>query len=209
VNSVGEMLRAVVLAALAYGASAQFGRKRQPDAANALREELNQEHVRAEHDAFGGAAQGAREWEMDNIARHKAGELNQAELGMENMKHAMNDPSAMREMAQMMQDPDNQRKVKEMMQDPSFQAQARQAMEQMKASGGLPDMSNVMNDPNMMAKVQKMMENPEMMAKAKAMAQAMYGGGGMAGSAAAGGGDGMAAEIARLRAENAALRQHA
>ena len=63
--------------------------------------------------------------------------------------------------------------------------------EQMKASGGIPGMGDI----------QKMMQDPAVMEKARNMAQAMYGGGAAGGSAAD--------ELARLRAENAALRQQA
>ena len=79
--------------------------------------------------------------------------------------------------------------LKKMMSDPAFQAQAKRVAEQMKASGSMPDIAKMMNDPNVMA-------------KAQAMAQQMYGGGGGAG----GGDGGAAAELARLRAENAALK---
>ncbi len=43
--------------------------------------------------AAAGGASDAREWELENIARHKSGELNDAELGMANMQKAMQDPS--------------------------------------------------------------------------------------------------------------------
>lgn len=189
---VASTLRALLVSALIVSADAQFGRKKkEKGGAAALRDELDaEENLRAEMNAQGGvgAPGGARDYELENMARHKAGELNAAELGFENMKHAMRDPSAMAEMAQMMQDPENQRQLKEMMSDPSFQAQAKRVAEQMKASGGMPDIA-------------KMMKDPAVMAKAKAMAE-MMGAGGMGG---AGGAE--AAEIARLRAENAALRQ--
>merc|ERR1712061_622100 len=96
----------------------------------------------------------------------------------------MRDPSVMQERAQMMKDPENQKAVKEMMAHP--EVQAKRAREKM-ASNGMPDISKLMQDPNVMA-------------KAQAMAKAMYGGENVGGSAEA-------AEIARLRAENAALRQ--
>merc|ERR1719298_309606 len=44
--------------------------------------------------AGAGGAQ-AREWEAENIARHRSGELNDAELGMANLKKAMGDPGLM------------------------------------------------------------------------------------------------------------------
>lgn len=138
---------------------------------------------------MGGASgvPGARDYELENLARHKAGELNTAELGLENMKQAIHDPAAMAELAQMMKDPESRSAIKEMMADPTFQAQARRVVEQMKASGGIPDIA-------------KLMQDPKVMAKAQAMAAAMYGGGAGTGS------EDVAAEIARLRAENAALR---
>eukprot|EP00966_Prymnesium_polylepis_P149538 3454773-Prymnesium_polylepis.1 len=61
------------------------------------------------------------------MARHKAGELNTAELGLANMQQAMRDPSVMAEVAQMMKDPSNQKALKQMMADPAFKAQAQRA----------------------------------------------------------------------------------
>ena len=90
-------------------------------------------------------AQQARDWELENIESHKAGNLNQAELGFKNLQNAMKDPSVLGEVAQMMKDPDNMRKVKEMMQDPTFMAQAQKMAQQMKASGDLPDFSAMRN----------------------------------------------------------------
>jgi len=131
----------------------------------------------------------ARDWELENIARHKEGAMNDAELGMANLKNAMRDPSVMGEVAQMMKDPENMAALKKMMADPNFQAQAKRMQEQMKASGDMPDIGAMMKDPAVMQRAQQ-------------MAQMMQGGGG-------GGGGGAAAELARLRAENAALRQQA
>jgi hypothetical protein len=233
------MLRALLVLALAAGADAAWGKKKKENegAAGVLDDLDEAQHMQqANVDAMGAAAAaGAREYELENIARHQAGELNTAELGFENMKHAMNDPSALAEMAQMMRDPESMRAVKEMMADPTcaaarlptartrglrlggaraerwraqplrcppasrvapgahrFQAQAKQMAEQMKASGGIPGMGDI----------QKMMQDPAVMEKARNMAQAMYGGGGGAGGDAT-------AELQRLRAENAALRQGA
>mmetsp|Transcript_24348 Transcript_24348/g.55416 ORF Transcript_24348/g.55416 Transcript_24348/m.55416 type:complete len:176 (-) Transcript_24348:309-836(-) len=152
---------------------------------------------RARVEACTSACEGLRQaWLMrllHCLRRFKAGELNTAELGMANMQQAIKDPTAMREMAQMMQDPESQKEIRKMMADPGFQQQAKRMMEQMKASGSMPD-------------VAKLMQDPQVMAKAQAMAQAMgvggAGGGGMGGM----GGDSTEAEIARLRAENAALK---
>jgi len=74
----------------------------------------------------------------------------------------------------------------------------------MKASGGMPGMEDIqrmMQDPNVMAKAKQMAammgQDPNMLAKAQQMAAGMGGMGGMGGAEA---------EIARLRAENAALK---
>merc|ERR1719310_812754 len=85
----------------------------------------------------------ARDWELDNIEKHKAGEMNAAELGMANLKNAMKDPSVLGEVAQMMKDPENMAALKKMMSDPTFQAQAKRMQEQMAASGELPDFSKM------------------------------------------------------------------
>ena len=185
----------LLVAALVASAGA-FGKKKGKEGAAGLREDLaaEEETMKIQQEATGGA----REYELENMARHRAGELNTAELGMANMKNAMGDPTAMAEMAEMMQDPENVKAVQNMMADPTFQAQAKKMMAQM------PDMSKMMQDPEMMAKVQNMMRDPEIMAKAQNMAKAMYGSG-----AGAAGGGGAAAELARLRAENAALKGQA
>ena len=82
-------------------------------------------------------------------------------------------------------------------------------------SAGLPpNLAGMMGnmDPEKLKEIQaayeQAMKDPAMMAKAKAMAQAMYGAGGAgAGAGMGGGADGdAAAELARLRAENAALK---
>jgi len=200
------MLRHVAVVALLLGNAEAFGKKRKEGAA-ALRDELDAEadNMKVQQDAMGGSA---RDYEMENMARHQAGELNTAELGFENMKHAMKDPSAMAEVAELMKDPDNVRQVQKMMADPAFQAQAKKMMQNM------PDMSKMMQDPAMQAKLQQAMQDPATMAKAQAMAQAMYGSQGGAAAGGIGGMGGMggmggdaAAELARLRAENAALKQ--
>ncbi|KOO33001.1 chloroplast light harvesting protein isoform 12, partial [Chrysochromulina tobinii] len=112
-------------------------------------------------DAAGTAGAQAREWELEAIERHKAGELNAAELGMANLKNAMKDPSVLREVSQMMQDPENMAALKKMMADPSFQQQARRVAEQMKASGDLPDFAS----PEMQQRMQQAMRDPNLMAK--------------------------------------------
>lgn len=128
------MLRLLVVTlSLLAGADAGFGRKKEKDGAARMGEELNAEAEQNSETQTGSA----REWELENAARHKTGELNSAELGMANMQQAMKDPSVMAETMKMMQDPEAQRKIKEMMADPTFQAQAQQAMAAMKQGGGL------------------------------------------------------------------------
>ena len=152
-----------------------------------MEESMYEEEVRAA---------GGRDYEVEGLKRRKAGEINDAELGINNLAGAMKDPAAMAEMAQMMRDPEAMRAVKEMMADPQFQAQAKAAMAQMQASGRLPDMAHV----------QEMMKDPAVMQKAKAMAEAMnFGWDGV--SHGGGMGGGAEAELARLRAENARLKQ--
>jgi len=123
-----------------------------------------------------GAATGeARDWEVDNLQRHKEGEMNIAELGMANLKNALNDPSVLGEVAALMKDPSAMADLKKMMADPTFQAQAKRVQQQMQASGDMPDFSQL----------QRMMA------------------GGTSGS---GGGSNTAAEVERLKHENAALK---
>ena len=148
------MRTSLLICALLVSTANAFGKKREDkQGAAGVRGDLeNEDTMRVQHEANGGyGGGGAREYEMENMARHRAGELNTAELGMANMKHAMNDPSAMAEMAEMMKDPDNVREVQKMMADPSFQQQAKAMMDQM------PNMKEMMSDPNLMAKVQNMM----------------------------------------------------
>merc|ERR1719160_2342551 len=107
---------------------------------------------------------------MENLARHRAGELNDAEMGMANLKNAMGDPNMMKGIAEMMKDPNTMAEVQKMMSDPAFKAQAQRAMQDMQASGGFD-----------FAKM------------GEAMAGMM-------------GGGAMSAEIEKLRAENAMLK---
>jgi len=68
---------------------------------------------------------GTRNWELENIAHLRAGEFNDAELGMANLKKALHDPSLMSEVGQMFRDPKTLAEIKEMMADPNFQQQAK------------------------------------------------------------------------------------
>ena len=160
------------------------------------------------------ATRDPREWELENIERMKQGELNHAELGFANMKAAINDPGMMKNVMEMMKDPATMAEVrraraqfggaqfgraqfgcailslsaaptlalsqvKKLMSDPTFKAQAQGMAAKLQSEGGMPDISQ--------------------------MAGAMGGMGGMGGGG--GGGPGLKDELARLRAENARLKQ--
>jgi len=77
---------------------------------------------------------GARDWELENIARHRAGEMNDAELGMINLEKAMNDKQLLSEVAEMLKQPENLAQMIKMMADPNFQKQSKQVAEQMEGS---------------------------------------------------------------------------
>jgi hypothetical protein len=190
------LFRTILIAALVCGADA-FGRKKNEqnkEGLAGLMDDLNEEDARrVQQDATGGA----RDYELENLARRRAGEINDAELGFANMQHAMKDPAALAEVTELMQDPNNMREVQKMMQDPAFQAQAKKMM------ANMPDMAQMMQDPAIQAKMQQAMRDPATLAKAQQLAQAM----GMGGAGAGMGGGGAADELSRLRAENAALKR--
>lgn len=73
----------------------------------------------------------ATDWELRNLERHARGEINDAELGIENLKYAMQDPAYLREAFKMLQDPEIAEEVKTMMEDPEFQEQTKQVAEEM------------------------------------------------------------------------------
>mmetsp|Transcript_22420 Transcript_22420/g.35583 ORF Transcript_22420/g.35583 Transcript_22420/m.35583 type:complete len:485 (+) Transcript_22420:50-1504(+) len=73
----------------------------------------------------------ASEWELRNLERHKRGEINLAELGIENLKYALQDPEYLRETFRMLQDPETMEEVKTLMENPEFQEQAKQAADEM------------------------------------------------------------------------------
>jgi hypothetical protein len=81
----------------------------------------------------------ARSWELENIARRRAGEMNDAELGLANLKNAMGDQALMSEVAQWLRHPEGRAELVKVMADPSFQEQAKQVAEQMKGSDALAD----------------------------------------------------------------------
>jgi hypothetical protein len=78
------------------------------------------------------------EWELANIARYRAGELNDAQLGVANLKMAMRDPSLMSEVAQWLRHPDGQVRFIKMMADQKFQRQAKQVADALRETGNMP-----------------------------------------------------------------------
>jgi len=76
------------------------------------------------------------DWESQNSAKYRKGELNEAELGLENLKMAIRDPSLMSEVAQWMRQPDGQKRLVKMMAKPEFQEQARDVANKVKNSKG-------------------------------------------------------------------------
>merc|ERR1719161_2067615 len=79
------------------------------------------------------------EWELENSAKYRAGELNEAELGVANLKMAMRDPSMMSEVAQWLRQPEGQTQLIKMMANPDFQDQARDVADAIKKDGRLPN----------------------------------------------------------------------
>lgn len=79
-------------------------------------------------------------WEWHNLARYQAGELNDAQLGMENLKEVMKDQSMMKEVAKWLKTTDGRNHLIKMVADPKFQAQAKDAAATLKQDGALPNM---------------------------------------------------------------------
>jgi len=79
---------------------------------------------------------GVAGWEMQNSAKYRKGELNEAELGLENLKMAVRDPSLMSEVAQWLRQPDGQKRLVKMLAKPEFQEQARDVADNLKNSEG-------------------------------------------------------------------------
>merc|ERR1719160_333545 len=75
------------------------------------------------------------------MARYKAGELNDAELGMANLQKAMGDQDLLKEVAHWLRHADGRSELIKMIANPTFQAQAKAAAKQMKNDGGdLPNL---------------------------------------------------------------------
>jgi len=83
--------------------------------------------------------QDVRNWELENSARRRAGELNDAELGLANLRNAMHDPSLMSEVAQTLHETEGKAELVKMMANSKFQAQAKLLAQKLKASSAMPD----------------------------------------------------------------------
>jgi hypothetical protein len=82
---------------------------------------------------------GVNDWEWENSARYVAGELNEAQLGLANLKRAVRDRSMMAEVAQWLRHRDGQAQYIAMMANPAFQAQAKEVAETLKKNGEMPN----------------------------------------------------------------------
>jgi hypothetical protein len=73
---------------------------------------------------------GARDWEFENSALRLEGAINDAELGMANLKQAMQDPSMLKEVARGLHHPEAQAELIKMLANPSFQQQMKALIEE-------------------------------------------------------------------------------
>jgi hypothetical protein len=83
-----------------------------------------------------GKGDGARDWEFENSALYRAGAINDAELGMANLKQAMQDPSVLKEVARGLHHPEAHAELAKMLANPSFQQQMKDLIE---ANGVMAD----------------------------------------------------------------------
>jgi len=95
---------------------------------------------RTKPDAIRKAADdGVHAWELENMKLHREGQLNDAELGVANLKMALNYPSLMSEVAQMLRQPEGRVQLIKMLADPTFREQAKDVVEELKVGDVLPD----------------------------------------------------------------------
>jgi hypothetical protein len=79
------------------------------------------------------------DWESKHFALYQAGLMNDAELGLANLKMAMREPSMLSNMAQGFRSLEGRAELLKMMANPDFQEQATQLAEKMRANGIMPD----------------------------------------------------------------------
>jgi hypothetical protein len=68
---------------------------------------------------------GVRSWELENIALHRQGVIDTAELGMANLKHAMHDTALLADVARGLRHAEGQAELTKLMANPSFQQQMK------------------------------------------------------------------------------------
>jgi hypothetical protein len=78
---------------------------------------------------------GGQDWESENSVRNLRGEINDAELGLLNLKSAMRDPSLLKEMAEGLRHPEGRAELIKLMANPRFQEQAKRVADNMRANG--------------------------------------------------------------------------
>merc|ERR1719265_2017997 len=83
--------------------------------------------------------QGVRDWELENIAQYRAGDMNDAELGFANLRNAMSDPSLLSDVARYLRQPEGRAELIKLMADSNFQLQVKHVVEQMSLSDSLTD----------------------------------------------------------------------
>jgi hypothetical protein len=79
---------------------------------------------------------GARAWELQNSVLRRSRAINDAELGMANLKQAMRDPSLLADVSRMLRHPEGQVELAKMLASPSFQQQMKALIE---ANGAVAD----------------------------------------------------------------------
>jgi hypothetical protein len=81
------------------------------------------------------AVTGVRDWESELIVRNLRGEINDAELGLLNLKHAMRDTSLLKDMSEGLRHPEGRAELIKMMANPRFQEQSKRLADKMKENG--------------------------------------------------------------------------
>jgi hypothetical protein len=76
-----------------------------------------------------GQETGARDWELENAALYLAGDINDASLGMANLKEAMHDPSLLADVARQLRHPEGRAELIKLLANPSFQQQMKDLIE--------------------------------------------------------------------------------
>jgi hypothetical protein len=79
---------------------------------------------------------GARAWELKNSALQRTGAMNDAELGMANLKQAMHDPLLLADIARDLRVPESRTELIKMLANPTFQQQMASLVD---ANGALTD----------------------------------------------------------------------